>query len=287
MIEFFNGHKFDFGCAAGALGFYGNGWWFEQPWRWLNLLRPEEITIITKTLTYYPRKGNLKWYAPWQAVRLIENGVVNCVGLTNPGFKWWCSKPYQYIHKRNYKVIVSLAPDTVDEAKEMACVFNDLEIVGIQLNICPNVEHIGSIYDIVDVFLKYTKYPATLKAGLQDLEVCRQLDGRLTAYELINSVPYELIYPDRTSPLEKYGYKGSLSGGIIRNYARMALLYGKYKLKTPIISGGANDSYNEVKWRLDHKADGIVFGSIYMKKAWLPNMIVKRIRNDNKKLNSR
>ena len=280
MIEFFNGHKFDFGCASGALGFYGNGWWFEQPWRWIGLLRPEEFTIITKTLTYYPRKGNLRWYAPWRAVRFIENGVVNCVGLTNPGFRWWLSKPYQYTQKKGYKVIPSLAPDTLAEAKEMALAFNGLKIVGIQLNVCPNTEwkSIDLICSIVSEFLKYTEHPTTLKLGENYLRVCQELDTRLTAFELINSVPYEQFY-SCPSPLEKYGYKGSVSGGKIRYHARTALVTAKKSgIKTPIISGGANDSYEEVKWRLEHDADGIVFGTLYIKKAWLPNVIVSKMR---------
>ena len=79
MIELNNGHKMDFVVASGALGFDGRGWWFEQPWRWLGILRPQEFTIITKTLTRFRREGNLKMWHPWTCVRPVKGGWVNAV----------------------------------------------------------------------------------------------------------------------------------------------------------------------------------------------------------------
>src|SRR5882672_8482445 len=120
MITFSNGHQVDFLAASGALGFTGDGYWWEQPFRRSGLLRPEEFTIVTKTLTYLPKVGNLRWWAPWRCVRLLGNGnVVNSVGLSNPGYKQWLHESYNQVVRKGYKVIVSIAPTSLYEARNM------------------------------------------------------------------------------------------------------------------------------------------------------------------------
>ena len=91
MIKFKNGYEMEFGCASGALAWYGEGWWWEYPLRLLDVIQPHKLTIISKTLTFDPRIGNLKWWCPWRCVTLIPEGAVNSVGLTNPGYKRWIS----------------------------------------------------------------------------------------------------------------------------------------------------------------------------------------------------
>src|SRR6185369_4551400 len=90
MIMLSNGHKFEYMAASGALAYNGKGWLWERPLVGLGLIEPRLFTIVIKTLTRKPRKGNLRWWKPWTCVRLIPGGSVNKVGLTNPGIDWWC-----------------------------------------------------------------------------------------------------------------------------------------------------------------------------------------------------
>lgn len=292
MIQLSNGYVFDYGCASGAMGFNGNGYFWEQPWRWLGALRPQDFTIIIKTLTYKPRQGNLRWYAPWRAVRLGDNeSIVNAVDLTNPGYQWWCVNPYHYIKQKGYKVIVSIAPETIREVKEMVTAMNLLDIIGIQLNpFCPNANHDRStehVCQIVETAIKLSKHPVIVKLTWQDdfLTICKCLDGRVAAFELINSVPFNIVYPYDVSPLVKYGYKGAVSGPPIKDYARRALRKVKEEyIRTPIISGGGIDSYEEAMLREEIGAEGIVFGSVFIRKPWLPNSIIKKLRQRRKEM---
>jgi len=89
MITFSNGYKFEYMVASGALGFDGKGYLHEWPLRWIGLIDPSLFTVVAKTVTYKPRKGNLRLYKPWGCIRLLPNGVVNAVGLTNKGIRWW------------------------------------------------------------------------------------------------------------------------------------------------------------------------------------------------------
>lgn len=286
MIKFSNGHEFDFGCASGAMAFNGDGWWFEQPFRWFGCLRPEEFTVITKTLTFHSRKGNLRWWAPWRAVKKVGGGIVNAVGLTNPGFKWWCGSPYLHTIRRGYKVIVSFAPENCYEAEVMTKTFNKLNrIVGVQLNVsCPNVSQdsdLNHVCEISETVLKHSAHPVVLKLSYQDdyVGICKELDGRLAAVELINSVPFNKVYPYQTSPLARYGYDGGVSGSPIKHLSVAALKGVKSAgVRTPVISGGGIESLQDVRERKALGADGFVFGSLFIKDAAKPNTIIAEYR---------
>jgi dihydroorotate dehydrogenase (NAD+) catalytic subunit len=287
VITFSNGHRFDFGCASGAMAFRGDGWWFEQPSRWAGLIRPREFTVIVKTLTFMPRRGNLRWYAPWRCVRMLLNGgMVNAVGLTNPGYQWWCEGPYRHITRRGYKAIVSFMPETVVEAAVMTERFNLLpDLVGVQLNLsCPNVARDGGVAHvcgITEAVVRRSAHPVSLKLSYTDdyTRICRELDGRVEAFELINTVPFGTVYPGRRSPLARYGLTGGVSGRPIKKYAVEALKNVRAAgVKTPIISGGGIETFEDVAERHALGAAGFVFGSVFVRRPWRPNTIIRRWR---------
>lgn len=293
MIEFWNGHKFDFGCASGALGFKGDGWWWEQPLRWAGVLRPQELTIITKTLTYKPRIGNLRHTCPWRAVRFIKGGTVNCVGLSNPGFDWWIREAYEHTQKRGYKIIVSIMPETPEEADSMVYHLNKLKgIVGVELNVsCPNVIHKGInwntsfITSVARRYVAHSEHPVILKLSYQDnyVAICKELDsdGGVVAFDLINTVPWYIVFPKNRSPLLRYGYLGSVSGSCIKSYAREALKNIKTAGVTkPIISGGGIDSVQELRVRSVLGADGFTLGTMFLKEPWKVHSVVLQGRRE-------
>jgi dihydroorotate dehydrogenase len=279
MIRLANGHELDFVVASGALNFTGNGYWWEQPFRWLGFIRPDEFTIITKTLTFHPRKGNLRWWAPWRCVRLIKGGTHNAVGLTNPGFRYWIDRYYPVTRSYGYKIIVSISPDSVDEAIEMAGVLSTLQVCGIEVNpSCPNVAHYAGAVDLVNAVVANTHHPVIVKLGYTSYkEICPQLDGKVAAFDLINAVPWGHIFGSQPSPLAHFG-GGAISGDPIIIHSRDALEWGKKNLKTPIISGGGINTYEEAMARFNMGADAISFGTLFLRRPWRPNRIVARCK---------
>lgn len=288
MIELSNGHQMDFVVASGALGFDGRGWWFEQPWRWLGLLRPQELTIITKTLTRFRREGNLKMWHPWTCVRPVKGGWVNAVGLTNPGIKAWVDKFYPSIVSNGYNAIVSIAPETEEEVEDMIEEVNSLQVVGVELNVsCPNTDHDDSVEHIVqmtNLAVNRSRHPVILKLSYDQpwLECVKRLDGVVAAFDLINSVAWKTagVGP---SPLRQYGLVGGVSGPRIKSFAREALAKWAeavpcHAVRSPVISGGGIDSYAEAKERFKMGANAVSFGTIFITRPWLPNQIAARWR---------
>lgn len=288
MIVFDNGKKVDFLVASGALGFWGKGYWWEQPFRWTGLLRPSEFTIILKTLTFKAKKGNLRWYAPWKCVRLIPDGggAVNAVGLTNPGYWAWLKHYLDYPNSLNpkYKIIASINPFTTAQANEMADDFNMVkELVALEVNLsCPNTEQI-SVYNYMHILRavkRKSEHPVIAKMSWDSLYMCPELEEYVDAFDAINTVPWTNLYMEKQSPLKKYGLEGGVSGRPIKPLAREAVRRMRQDLKItkPIISGGGIDSVEEVFIRKDLGAEAFSIGTLFLTKPWEPNRIVEAAR---------
>jgi dihydroorotate dehydrogenase (NAD+) catalytic subunit len=276
MIILHNGYKLDFVVASGALGFDGKGYWWDQPFRWLGYLKPEEFTIITKTLTFAPQRGNYVWWHPWSSVRLLFGGsIVNKIGLTNPGIDYWIENIYP---KLNYNTIVSICPESTARAAYMAKLLDKLKnIVGLEINVsCPNTEKGEEAVQIVHAFLNNTSHPVIVKLGYDKeiVNVCKALDNSVAAFDLINAVPWEVVYPDVKSPLDG----GGVSGRAIKDMAVDALVRVKAVCDTPIISGGGICDEEEIYWRFALGADAVAIGTMLLHKPWLPNKIVAKAR---------
>lgn len=292
MIRLQNGYQFDFVAASGALGYDGRGWLWDWPFRWAGLLDPSRFAVITKTLTLRPRRGNLSWWHPWTCTRLIQGGMVNAVGLKNFGLKEWFRKYYKTAVAAPWRVILSVMPENLDEANEMLMVSRELldfdaVIAAWELNLsCPNVEHdsdVGHACELVRFFAHNSRVPVIVKLAWQDpyLDICRELDGTVAAFDLINTVPWSLCFPNRSSPLAKHGFDGGVSGLPIAWRSRDALESVKCAgVRTPIISGGGVYSLDEVRQRFDLGAAAVSFGTAFLW-PWLPNKIVHQWRVEN------
>lgn len=283
MIDF-SGKKVDFIAASGALGLDGSGWWWEKPLRWTGLLRPEEFTIITKTLTYRPCKGHLDMMRPWRCVRLIPGGAVNSVGLTNPGILHWIEFCYPNMVEQNLQFIPSIRPDSPKEAEAMAKILDKLPgMTAVEINIsCPNVVGRQQYDRILRKIRDNTSHPLIVKLGWNSPieDVCKKWGQEIQAFDVINAVPWHTVFPHKETPLAKYDLIGGVSGTPIKAHGRMALKRAKDATDTPIISGGGIDGYDEACQRFDMGANAVAIGVLFLRYPWLPNMIVSKCRKN-------
>lgn len=95
--------------------------------------------LTTKTLTLKPRRGN-------PPPRIVETaaGILNAVGLENPGLTYFLEKVLPEIKSFQVPIIVSIAGNTLEEYVELARLLDKVGVAGLELNIsCPNVEKGG------------------------------------------------------------------------------------------------------------------------------------------------
>jgi dihydroorotate dehydrogenase len=280
MIKLSNGHEFKYCAASGALGYDGKGYFWEAPFRWLKILRPEEFTIITKTITLEPRKGEYRWWKPWKTIKIKNDYVINAMGLPNDGLKWWLKNVYGRL---NYDTIVSVAAWTPFEARTIAHELNYCGIQAIELNLsCPNVEHPDS-FPIIKEFLKFTRHPVILKIEYDEdyIALLKEFHGKIEAVDAINTIPFYDMAVGQ-SPL--HPLEGGISGPLISFKSKKILRDIKAHYPgVQVISGGGIYTLEEAKRRIAMKADAISFGTVFLKKCWLPNLIIKKLAEHDRK----
>lgn len=302
MIALSNGHSFEYMAASGALEFDGNGWPWEQPLCWCGLLDPSLFTVVIKTLTRHPRKGNLKLYKPWTCVRLIPGGAINAVGLTNPGIEWWCGTVGGKLKQRdpsaslgmtekrgdgkNPPLIGSILSDSVDELGEMAAMLNEYHLVGLEINAsCPNskgdlLTNAKKVIESALVVKEQSSLPLILKLSVvHDIEtITRELNGCVEAYS-INSVPWGVVFPNKKSPLVHLG-DGGVSGKIAQPHTWRFLEKLAKITDTPVI-GPSVWNYEDIAEVRRHGARAVSFGSVFLRYPWRPTLFIKRETRNN------
>lgn len=287
MITLSNGERVEFLTGSGALGFDGRGWWWEYPLRWIGVLNPHDFAIVVKTLTLRPRRGNLRWYAPWRCVRLIPGGTVNAVGLTNPGVDWWIRACYPRMRRMGLQIVVSVYPESVAEAQTFADKLRPLQLTAIELNAsCPNVAHceadaVPHVHSIACA-LRASGHPLIVKVGYDQpyVAIAQAVEGVADAIHAINAVPWRMVYPDRPSPLARLG-GGGVSGEPIRPFVREAVRRLKEATQLPIIAGGGIYTLQDLQelWALGARAFSI--GTLFLRAPWMPNRLVRAWRQLN------
>ncbi len=92
--------------------------------------------IITKGTSLKPKSGN-------KPSRVCEtpSGMLNSIGLQNPGVEYFANNDLPYLRKFDTKIIVNACGSSIDEYVELCKILNSLDIDGVELNLsCPNVK---------------------------------------------------------------------------------------------------------------------------------------------------
>ena len=123
--------------------------------------------VMVKGTTIKPRRGNA-------GVRITETpaGMLNCIGLENPGVEVFLNETLPRIAKYKMNVIVNISGSTVEEYGILAGMLDVDGIAGIEVNVsCPNVKEGGIVFGtdpkaaaaVVAEVKKHTKKPVILK----------------------------------------------------------------------------------------------------------------------------
>lgn len=113
------------------------------------IVPPEEVgAIVTKGLSVEPWEG----HAP---PRVVESpaGLINAIGLENPGVDAFIERLLPQLAQRGARVIANVVGRTVDEYAEVAGRLDRAGgVVGLELNIsCPNVKEGGAAFAVSPV----------------------------------------------------------------------------------------------------------------------------------------
>lgn len=290
MITLTNGHKFKFMTASGALAYDGRGWPWEKPLGWVNLLDTTLFTNVTKTLTRQRREGNLRWSRPWSVVKSLHGGgVVNAIGLTNPGIDWWLEAVAPKIQE-NFHLVASIEARDEMETAEMIQLLEGQRIRAIELNLsCPNTkDHADRTTEkIVTIArhaarLSFVPLIAKLSYTQNYTAIAKELSKEAKVQALsVNSIPWAAIFPDCPSPLARYG-GGGVSGRVIQDYTWDMVEELAIATNIPVI-GPSVWEYEDIQRVTDKGAKAVSFGSVFVRHPWRPTAYVRRWIRENVK----
>lgn len=224
-----------------ASGTFGYGFGYE------GLVDPGSVgAIITKATTRQPRVGN-----PPPRVAETPCGMLNAIGLENPGIDAFLREYLPRLCRQGAVVIVNIAGKTIEDYVELASILETSRgVAGIELNIsCPNVEKGGMqfgtspemVYDIVKSVKNKTHVPVIpkLSPNVTDIrEIARAAEaGGADAISMINTLQGMAVDIEAKRPVLGNIF-GGLSGPAIRPIA-LRMVYQAYQaVDIPILGGG-------------------------------------------------
>lgn len=226
--------------VMGASGTFGFGKEYED------FLDVNEIgAIVTKGVTPKPRAGN-------PGVRIAETpaGMLNCIGLENPGVDAFICDILPKIKKYNTAVIVNISASTVEEYAEMAWRLDIDSVDAVEVNIsCPNVKEGGIVFGtdpkaaaaVTRAVKTHTSKTVIVKLSpnVTDITVMAKAveEAGADAISMINTLTGMVIDINTRKPLLG-NITGGLSGPAVKPVAVRMVWQVAKAVKIPIIGMG-------------------------------------------------
>ena len=223
-----------------ASGTFGFGLEFTD---FLDLEKLGAVTV--KGTTLKPRSGN-------KGQRVVETpaGILNCVGLENPGVEYFLSTTLPKLRQYKVPVIVNMDGDSPEEYGQLAGLLNVDGVDALEINIsCPNVAQGGLAFGtcpdaaaqvVQAVKAKSKKVVITkLSPNVTDIvEIAKAVEAAGSdAVSLINTLLGMKIDVEKQAPVLGH-IMGGLSGPAIHPVAVRMVYQVAQAIKLPIIGMG-------------------------------------------------
>ncbi|NMA63822.1 MAG: dihydroorotate dehydrogenase [Syntrophomonadaceae bacterium] len=202
--------------------------------------------IIVKGTTLEPRAGN-------PTPRIIETpaGMLNAVGLQNPGVDVFIQEHLPYLREKQATVIVNIAGNTVEEYARLTAILDKQDgIAGLEVNIsCPNVEKGGLQFGtdpntaagVVAAVRQNTSLPVIVKLSPNVTDVVAiaraVVEAGADALSLINTLLGMAIDIETRRPVLANIF-GGLSGPAIKPVALRMVYQVAREVEVPIMGVG-------------------------------------------------
>lgn len=183
--------------------------------------------VVTKGVSYEPWRGN-------DSPRMSEtpSGMLNSIGLQNPGVEAFCAKDLPWLAEQDVPVIVNVVGHSVEQYEAVARRLDDEEaIAAFEVNIsCPNVDEGGLAFgtsctaatEVVRAVRAVTRKPLIVKLSpnVTDIvEIAQAVEAEgADALSLINTLLGMKIDTRTLRPSLARG-AGGLSGPAVRPVA--------------------------------------------------------------------
>ncbi len=245
--------------------------------------------VVTKGISLRPRPGN-------ETPRIVETpcGMLNSIGLQNPGVEKFLKELYPKIEKIDTHFIANVFGETEEEYVEVCLALESAsKVVAYELNVsCPNVKKGGIVFghdpkvlaNLVESIKKRIRKPLLVKLSpnvtdvTEFAKVC--IDSGADGLVLINTLLGMRINLHRERP-ELSTKTGGLSGPAILPIAIRMIwqVFERYRFAVPIIGVGGITTHEDALEHIYAGASAVQVGTANFYDPLSPLKVIEGIES--------
>lgn len=240
--------------------------------------------VVTKGVSAVPWAGN-----PTPRVAEVYGGILNAIGLQNPGIDVFIDRDLAFLKDYDTRVIVNVCGKTEEEYLEVVRRLQDQPVDMLEINVsCPNVkegaiafgQNPEALYEITRKIKAEAAQPVIMKLtpNVTDITVTARAaqDGGADAISLINTITGMKI------DIEKQTFvlankTGGLSGPAIKPVAVRMVYQAAQAVTIPVIGmGGIASAEDAIEFMLAG-ASAVAAGAMNFHNPYLTEQLVSGI----------
>lgn len=208
--------------------------------------------VVTKGVANVPWPGN-----PTPRIAETHGGMMNAIGLQNPGIDVFCERDIPFLKKFDTKIIVNVCGKTTEEYCEVVDRLADEPVDLLEINIsCPNVKAGGiafgqnpkAVEDITREVKKRARQPVIMKLSPNVTDITETAKaaeaGGADVLSLINTLTGMKIDIDKQA-FALANKTGGVSGPAIKPIALRMVYQAANAVKVPVIGMGGIATYED------------------------------------------
>jgi dihydroorotate dehydrogenase (NAD+) catalytic subunit len=224
--------------------------------------------ISVKGLTNEPRPGN-----PPHRIAETPSGMLNSVGLQNPGIGAFIRDELPWLSRKDVVVIANVAGASTDDYAEAVRRLSDSSVDMIELNIsCPNVKEGGvqfgicpeSVLRVVGAVRKHCRKPLIVKLSPNVSDIASVAhaaeEAGADAISLINTITGMAIDARARRPILA-NITGGLSGPAIKPVALRMVWQAANAVRIPVVGMGGIETGTDAAEFLIAGAAAVMIGT--------------------------
>jgi len=249
--------------------------------------------LVTKAVSVDPREG-----APEPRVAEFDGGMINAVGLANPGLRAVAATkvPWLATHHSGTRKLFNVVGFAVDEFAQVvegldaAASTYPAAVDGFELNVsCPNVKHGGTEFGadptalaaVVSGARARTRRPLFVKLSptLPDIAAAARIaeDAGADGITVVNTIPGLVVDVERRRPALGFG-SGGVSGRAILPVGVLATWKVSRAVRVPVIGLGGVAEATDVLQYIIAGASLVGIGTAALRNPRTPERILRDLR---------
>ena len=248
--------------------------------------------VVTKGVSNIPWEGN-----PTPRVTEVYGGMLNAIGLQNPGVDVFIERDLAFLREYDCKVIANVCGKSVEDYIEVVEKLSDTDVDMLEINIsCPNVKEgaiafgqkAESVHGITSELKKHSKKPIIMKLSPNVTDITEMAKaaeaGGADAISLINTITGMKIDIERRT-FALANKTGGLSGPAIKPVAVRMVYQCAQAVNIPIIGMGGIACADDAIEFLMAGATAVAAGAMNFVNPYLTAELVDGIESYMKKHN--